>query len=128
LRRNTENGNKEMNALEKFDREQLETWITMCDEKFDALKVPDNQEGALLSISGRLGTYIESNESELAALRAQLKAHREQIADANELLLEFTENPNIELGEKGHEKIEDYFKKYSSNNRAKMDKDVSNER
>lgn len=63
-----------MNGLEKFDREQLETWITMCDEKFDALKVPDNHSGALLSISGRLGTYVESNEATIDALRERVEA------------------------------------------------------
>jgi len=62
-----------MNGLEKFDRKQLETWITMCDEKFDELGVTDNQGGALLSISGRLGNYVESNEETIAALRARVE-------------------------------------------------------
>ena len=51
--------------------------------------------------------------SELSALRAEVERSREIIADANELLWEFTENPNIEMGEVGHQKIEDYFKKYA---------------
>lgn len=56
---------------------------------------------------------IEEAAAELAALRARVGAYHKQIAEVNELLWEFTENPNIELGEKGFSKIEDYFKKYS---------------
>ena len=71
---------------------------------------------------GRLDMFEElayryyQKEAELSSLRVEVEKNREIIADANELLWEFTENPNIEMGEVGHNKIEDYFKKYAALN------------
>lgn len=57
--------------------------------------------------------YWISGDENIKWMLDQIAALREQVTDVNELLWEFAENPNIELGEKGHSKIEDYFKKYA---------------
>ena len=57
--------------------------------------------------------YYTNMKGKISDKNAELAALRGQVTDVNELLWEFAENPNIELGEKGHSKIEDYFKKYA---------------
>ena len=69
----------------------------------------------------------EAAAAELAALRERVKQLEEsetilsterdelyqQLADANELLWEFTEYPQNQVGERAQSRIEDYFKKYN---------------
>lgn len=96
---------------------EIEKCILYCSNK---QKYDVNYIDAILA-----ATELADKNAELSALRARVEAleaerekSREQIADVNELLWEFSENPNLELGEIGQNKIEDYFKKYSSNAQA----------
>jgi len=46
-----------------------------------------------------------NNDEEVKRLQSENLSLRMRIADLEELLIEFRDNPNIELGEIGHEKI-----------------------
>ena len=69
---------------------------------------------------GRLDMFEElayryyQKEAELSSLRVEVEKNREIIADANELLWEFTENPKMDVGEFAANRIEEYFRKYNA--------------
>ncbi len=59
-------------SYEEVDKKQLVDWIELCHDLFDEKKVKDSERGALYSVFGRLGIYVNENESSIAALEARL--------------------------------------------------------
>lgn len=111
----------ELKSKSKIERTQLEWAILVCDEfGGEATAMDAAAELAALrewvekleASNARLFDDLHNQIHQTVGAEMERDELREQVADVNELLYEFAENPNIELGEKGHNKIEDYFKKY----------------
>ena len=58
---------------EGFSKEELINWIELCHDLLTQKGVTDNNHGALYSIYGRFGLYVDYNEARIAALESRLR-------------------------------------------------------
>ena len=58
---------------EGFSKEELIKWIELCHDLLTQKGVTDNNHGALYSIYGRFGLYVDYNEARIAALESRLR-------------------------------------------------------
>ncbi len=76
---------------EGFSKEELINWIELCHDLLTQKGVTDNNHGALYSIYGRFGLYVDYNEARIAALESRL---REAEAHIKEIVVSL---PNDEI-------------------------------
>jgi hypothetical protein len=89
-----------------LERDMEGDWV--CENKF----CPTKFQGVEKEMAEALVEFMDAahtNAERLRYRKLELDDLMKRLAEADSLLYEFQNNPNIELGEKGHEKIENYF-------------------